>query len=206
MNQEELRNKIIYRRLAPAESLCVRTLDIEEIKKMDSLVYRFHELFNTENLQAAIDKPKQIAAGRDQLQKNRAREFWTATDDKSKQQRLDIAIDVANQFQELFPQFVSTGTQADENTAAIVKLIKERQESFSLGSVIRAYQTLCSQGLIWVCPEQCGLEGSEALEGRCCRAFGNGSVSWSQLSAQLIPSASSRESEIFLLTIIVMSF
>jgi hypothetical protein len=169
MNQDELRNKIIYRRLATPESLCQRPLDLSEIKKMDSLVYRYHELFNIDNLQAAIDKPAQIAAGREQLQKNRARDFWTATDDATRKRRAQTAMEVGEQFQQMFPQFLS----CEENTTAIVNLIKERQETFNLESVIRAYQTLCAAGLILVTPENVGLSGSEAVKGKMLTSIPN---------------------------------
>jgi hypothetical protein len=155
--EEVLRQEILARKLATPEQLDGE-LTIPFMENCSSKVNLYLSLVRPEDVENAYNKPARIEAGKEQAKKNRARQWWSGDGTT----RVQEAGKIAGEFQKLYPQFASI----EENTAQIVNFIKSRGEIFSLEAVIGAYQTLCSQGLIWVTPENCGLEGSEMIRGK----------------------------------------
>jgi hypothetical protein len=143
------------------ESLTQRPVTKRELLAMRSREYLWHSHYNSKNVDLALSEQSRKQQGQEQLQKNEFRKFWNSAKEDTAN-RVQIASNVAYEFQQLYPQMASV----EENTTAIVKLIQERGEVFSLQSVIAAYQTLCSQGQLWICPENCGLVGSELVRGK----------------------------------------
>jgi hypothetical protein len=156
-----LKIQILNSTNVPESSLCERELTLAEVRAMSAREYYFHSIYNSKNVELALSEPSRKQAGQEQLHKNEFRRFWNSAKEDTAN-RVQIAGNVAYEFQQLFPQMAAV----EENTTAIVKLIQERGEVFSLQSVIAAYQTLCSQGQLWICPENCGLEGSELVRGK----------------------------------------
>jgi hypothetical protein len=169
LNQTELalRQEILARRMA-SEELLDGELSIEFMNACSSKVNRYLDLVRPNDVAAAYNRPQQIIANKKVLEHHEFRKFWQNTKEDV-QTRLKIANDVATEFQQMFPQFFS----CEESTTAIVRLIQERGQVFGLDTVISAYQSLCSQGLILVTPENCGLEGSEAVKGKMLMSLPN---------------------------------
>ncbi len=163
-----LRQEIIARKLATEEQLDGE-LSISFMQNCHSKVNLYLSLVRPEDVDATYNKPARIEAGKEQAKKNRARQWWNLDGAT----RVQEAGKIAGEFQQLFPQFASI----EENTVQIVNFIKSQDEIFSLENVISAYQTLCSQGLIWVTPENCGLVGGEAVRGKMLTSIRN----WQQV-------------------------
>ena len=162
VEKQALKNEILRNHPTLSEdSLSERELTLAEVKAMPAREYYWHSIYNSKNVELALSEQSRKQAGQEQLQKNNFRQFWNDAPEDTKK-RVQIAGQVGYEFQNLYPQFVS----CEENTTQIVNFIKDSGEVFSLGAVIRAYQNLCARGLIWVTPENAGLEGSEAVRGR----------------------------------------
>lgn len=161
LNQTEavLRQEIIARKLATEEQLDGE-LSISFMQNCHSKVNLYLSLVRPEDVDAAYNKPARIEAGKEQAKKNEFRKFWNNTQEDV-HARVQVAGEVGMQFQNLFPQFLS----CEENTTQIVELLKQRGQLFNLENVISAYQTLAPHTL-WITPENCGLEGSEAVRGK----------------------------------------
>jgi hypothetical protein len=165
---QSLRDTILRRQLISPQLLdqidndIPDVLTIQLLRNVHSDILQYLDLTQRDKVNFILLSPSRKAAGQEQAKKNRARDWWSATDGVGLQQRATAANNIGSQFQKLFPQFASI----EENTTQLVDFIKSKGEIFSLEAVIDAYQALCSQGLIWVTPENCGLEGSEMIRGK----------------------------------------
>ena len=163
VEKQALKNEILRHYPALSEdSLSERELTLAEVKAMPAREYYWHSIYNSKNVELALSEQSRKAAGQEQAQKNRVRDFWDLSDTNKRTERANEIGQIGLQFEKLFPQFVSV----EENTAQLLTFIKAQGETVSVETLSRAYQNLCAQGLIWVTPENCGLEGSEAIRGK----------------------------------------
>lgn len=161
-----LKQEIIRRNLAPEESLSVRELSMQEINKMHSKVLLWHEMKNNGYLTAAIEQLERQAAGKKNMETQKAKRMFSQ---KATPTEIQETLAALNKLAANYPQLI----QIDSNSQAIITDIRDREAVPSYEEMVHSFEKLTLTGTLTLAPENIKADTESEVTGYALRNHPN---------------------------------
>ena len=148
----------------PEESLTQRTVTKDELLAMGSKEYLWHSRYNSKHVEAALAKPKLQVASKAEAARLKTLGFWKESRESTVM--TDEMVEMLEAVEEFCTRFPQLDSKVESNRTQITALIEQRNQLITADTLRQSFETLASQGKLYLTPSEIGLEGDESINGR----------------------------------------